>query len=146
MPTDMSKYPKNWKTEIRPMILERAGHKCEFCGLDNYALIMRHPEYDEQHLLYDVENDTHYDETGWAVRMSEMSEAYIDVPYIKVILTIAHIHDPDPMNCDPDNLKALCQRCHNRHDMPMRVENRRKTRLKKKREEIRATGQMEMFG
>jgi 5-methylcytosine-specific restriction endonuclease McrA len=41
-----------------------------------------------------------------------------------VVLTIAHIDDPDPMNCDYDNLKALCQGCHNRHDMPMRVLNR----------------------
>lgn len=28
-----SKYPKNWKTEIRPRILERAGYKCEMCGV-----------------------------------------------------------------------------------------------------------------
>jgi len=29
MPIDYKKYPKNWKTEIRPKILERAGNKCE---------------------------------------------------------------------------------------------------------------------
>lgn len=32
MPCDYRKYSKNWKTEIRPAILERAGHKCERCG------------------------------------------------------------------------------------------------------------------
>ena len=36
MPCDYKKYPKNWKTEIRPSILKRAGNKCEFCGVENY--------------------------------------------------------------------------------------------------------------
>jgi len=29
MPVDYSKYPKDWKTVIRPRILERAQHRCE---------------------------------------------------------------------------------------------------------------------
>lgn len=37
----------------------------------------------------------------------------------KVILTVAHL-DHQPENCDDKNLKAMCQRCHNRYDMPMR--------------------------
>ena len=37
-----------------------------------------------------------------------------------VILTVAHL-DHTPENCDPSNLKALCQRCHNRYDAPMRA-------------------------
>ena len=36
MPVDYSIYPLNWKTEIRPRILERAGNRCEFCGAENY--------------------------------------------------------------------------------------------------------------
>lgn len=36
-----------------------------------------------------------------------------------VVLTVAHL-DHTPENCSDDNLKALCQRCHNRYDMPMR--------------------------
>ncbi len=32
MPIDYSKYPPNWKTEIRPAILKREGNKCKFCG------------------------------------------------------------------------------------------------------------------
>jgi len=46
MPCDYSKYPPNWKTEIRPRILARAGQlivdgkiekqaKCENCGVPN---------------------------------------------------------------------------------------------------------------
>lgn len=35
MAIDYKKYPANWKTEIRPRILERADNKCEWCGAAN---------------------------------------------------------------------------------------------------------------
>ena len=38
---------------------------------------------------------------------------------VKVVLTVAHL-DHMPENCDPQNLRAWCQRCHNRYDAPMR--------------------------
>lgn len=38
MPIDYNKYPPNWKTEIVPRIKSRDGHKCKFCGIDNYAI------------------------------------------------------------------------------------------------------------
>lgn len=34
----------------------------------------------------------------------------------KVVLTVAHVHDPAPENCTPGNLAALCQACHLGHD------------------------------
>ena len=37
----------------------------------------------------------------------------------KVVLTVAHL-DHVPENCGANNLKAMCQRCHNTYDMPMR--------------------------
>ena len=37
----------------------------------------------------------------------------------KVVLTVGHL-DHTPENCDRENLKAWCQRCHNTYDMPMR--------------------------
>lgn len=37
----------------------------------------------------------------------------------KVVLTVAHL-DHTPENCERQNLKAWCQRCHNTYDMPMR--------------------------
>ena len=43
-----------------------------------------------------------------------------------VVLTIAHL-DHDPTNNDPSNLRALCQRCHNRHDARHRAANRSHT-------------------
>jgi hypothetical protein len=41
----------------------------------------------------------------------------------KVVLTVAHL-DHDPENCDPDNLRAWCQRCHNTYDAPHRQAGR----------------------
>lgn len=38
----------------------------------------------------------------------------------RVILTVAHVFDHRPEACSLLNLAALCQRCHNRHDMKER--------------------------
>jgi hypothetical protein len=43
----------------------------------------------------------------------------------RVVLTIAHL-DHDPTNNDPVNLRAWCQRCHNRYDAKFRHANRMK--------------------
>lgn len=50
----------------------------------------------------------------------------------KVVLTVAHLDDPDPSNVADSNLAALCQRCHNRHDAPMRARNAAATRETKR--------------
>lgn len=77
-PENKARYPKNWK-QISLRIRERAGNKCEDCGVANYS-------------------------------MRDGS---------KIVLTVAHL-DHTPENCGDDNLKAWCQRCHNRYDAPMR--------------------------
>jgi len=48
----------------------------------------------------------------------------------KVILTVAHL-DHNPANCDDNNLKALCQRCHLRYDAEQHKINAQITRDKK---------------
>jgi hypothetical protein len=44
MPTDYKKYPRDWKTEIRPAILARAGNCCKICGIKNHAIGYSTPE------------------------------------------------------------------------------------------------------
>lgn len=44
-----------------------------------------------------------------------------------IVITIAHL-DHTPENNDPDNLRAWCQRCHNRYDAPHRRLNAARTR------------------
>ena len=120
MPCDYSKYPDNWKSEIRPMILESAEHCCEFCGVRNYAIGYR----DNQGKFWEEDGSSYIPDHVFDTKKGEPKKA------IKIVLTIAHLADPNPMNCHPCNLAALCQRCHNRYDAPMRKRNSRKTREK----------------
>jgi len=53
-----------------------------------------------------------------------------------VVLTVAHL-DHQPENCDPTNLRAWCQRCHNTYDAAHRAQTRARTR--------RAMQTLEMF-
>lgn len=39
-PENRKRYPGNWK-QIRAHILERAGNRCEFCGIENHTLNAR---------------------------------------------------------------------------------------------------------
>lgn len=54
----------------------------------------------------------------------------------KVVLTVAHL-DHTPEHCHPDNLKAMCQRCHNAYDAPMRAAG-----LKERRRALMAAGDL----
>lgn len=118
MPIDYKQYPSNWKTEIRPAILERAKNCCEFCGVKNHAII---------HRFGKGINDFEYWPEG-----SESDCWTIDgKKSTKIILTIAHL-DHDKLNHDIslDRLKALCQKCHLQYDMAHHVSNRLKNKHK----------------
>ena len=88
--------------EIRKQILERANNRCEFCGVENHSYVMKAGT------------------ANW-----QFPEP------VKVVLTIAHL-DHQPENCDPENLRALCQRCHNKYDAKHRAETRSHTLAMKK--------------
>lgn len=126
MPCDYKRYPSNWHTEIRPRILERARNRCEWCGVENGALGIR------------GHDGTFYAHGDDEARACSSGLAAPDAKVVRIVLTIAHLYNPDPMCCDDDNLAALCQRCHNRLDAPMRAAHRRKTSASNK-------GQMDML-
>jgi ribosomal protein L37AE/L43A len=126
MPIDYKKYPKNWKTEIRPNILQRAENKCEFCNVENHKIIIRGKwngvecYQDENGYIYNAENSEY-------MGGDYLGEVHPTNKLIKVVLTVAHL-DHDINNNDYSNLKALCQRCHNRHDIGFRKVNRKKNK------------------
>jgi len=112
MPIDYRNYPANWKTHIRPAVLVRAGHKCEWCGVSNYARGVRLPD-------------------------GSFVERNHGHGRIRIILTIAHLDGDLAHNDGMDtggpalpleraNPVALCQRCHLRHDHAKRVASRAK--------------------
>ena len=125
-PENRGLYPANWKTEIRPRILARAGDKCERCKAPNGVVICRGEGKDEGTYML-PEGDVFDATTGEHLGLARGSE-YAWARMVRVVLTIAHVHDPNPANCADDNLEALCQRCHNRLDVPMRQANAAQTR------------------
>lgn len=109
------RYPADWP-EISLRIRERAGQKCEWCKAPNGELIDRSRD-GESYML--MGGEVYSASDGEYLGMCKGSEWPSCGKIVKVILTVAHL-DHIPENCADDNLKALCQRCHNRYDMPMR--------------------------
>ena len=110
MPIDYSKYPPNWKSEIVPRILKRAGNSCELCGLSNGVTVSSIPVYVRVNGRYSMRRIWCRD-SGDVRRLSSISCGKETFP--KVVLTIAH-HDHDELNLEvsDDRLMALCQHCH----------------------------------
>src|SRR5690606_29576871 len=122
MPIDYSKYPPNWKSEIRPRIMKRANNTCECDGCD-----FKHLEE-----VWSVKKNGRV--TGWYRSFDEAdsmpktiesrknpktrrNETIPNPKKVKVILTIAHLdHDETNHNVSDDRLMAMCQLCHLRYD------------------------------
>lgn len=106
-PENKGRYPKNWKA-ISAAIRERAGGRCEChgeCGLHRTTPGPRRCV------------ERHGEPAKWANG--------------KVVLTVAHLNH-QPEDCRPENLKAMCQRCHLRYDHDHHQKNAYQTRRKGK--------------
>jgi len=112
MPIDYTKYPPNWKSEIRPRILERENHCCKDCGVKNYSLGVR-------------DNDGSFKEVQ-DVKRGEFIDYYgQSLKVIKIVLTIAHLdHDEENMDVEDERLAALCQKCHLNYDKEEKARRR----------------------
>ena len=117
MPIDKSRYPANWP-KVSRTIRRIAGNRCEWCHVANGAPLPSGRKG-------------------------------------KVVLTVAHLGTPFP-NGQPgdkhdkhdvrrENLAALCQKCHLGYDLEDHVQHARETRQRKKYEEGKKAGQMELF-
>ena len=101
-PENRKRYPKFWRAISDCIRFGRAGGMCECtgeCGIDHGAAWHASEHIGERCAA--VHGEPH------------------PVTESRVVLTVAHL-DHRPENCDPANLKAMCQRCHNRMDAPMR--------------------------
>ncbi len=106
MPIDYIRYPPNWKTEIRPRIMHRAGNTCEVDGCE-----FRHLE-----LVLSTKD-------GGAVKWikatdeNDKNHPGNKLVRVRVILTIAHLdHDENNIEVSDDRLMAMCQLHHLRYD------------------------------
>jgi hypothetical protein len=129
---DKSNYPANWK-DISARIRERADGACEWCGIPNGARIHRLKSDPVQWITA----------ADYHALPFEQQDQYRSVA--RIVLTVAHLDNPDPMDCRDENLAALCQLCHNRLDNPMRVRHARETRIRKKQAAYRDSGQLGLF-
>ena len=131
MPIDYKKYPPNWKTEIRPAILQRANSCCEFCNVKNYSEGFRNKQghfYTTEFVIEELESrglDMFEDELFHCVQKDGK------VKPIKIVLTVAHL-DHNILNNEFSNLKSLCQKCHLDYDKEHHKKNSRETLKKKK--------------
>jgi len=127
-PENKARYPQNWP-EISARIRRRAKRRCECrgeCGVDHH---------EEMAQVYGP--DYAANGRNWPERCCAKQYQPHPSTGSKVVLTVAHL-DHTPENCADSNLKAMCQRCHNRYDMPKRREGMRQ-RAKAR------SGQFELF-
>lgn len=131
-PENKARYPKDWKL-IRDRIVQRAGNKCEFCGVRNGELGGRRKEDGKFFKAYPSEERALRLE--WPKPGDRGTVGDGDISFyariIRIVLTVAHL-DHTPENCADDNLKALCQRCHLKHDHKHHMRNASETRRKSK--------------
>lgn len=116
MPFHRERYPDDWE-EISLAIRQRSGGQCECegeCGLHRTHPGPRRCQ------------ERHGELAKWARG--------------RVVLTVAHLNH-DPQDCRPENLKAMCQRCHLRYDAPHHRHNAALTRRRRKIE----SGQSELI-
>jgi hypothetical protein len=121
MPVDWSRYPKHWP-ELRELVRERDHERCRFCCVPNGARILR--ELADPFRWID-EDDF---DVGIEADGDDYEPTHGDV--VRIVLTVAHL-DHDVAHNGPDNLAALCQRCHLRLDRRQHADSSARTRDRK---------------
>lgn len=143
-PENMSKYPggsirsPEWLA-IRERIKNRAGNRCEECGVDNHALggRLRDGTFLKARPLGEKLTRLEWPKPGeWSWCGDINSGAQLRI--IRIVCTVAHVDGRLDDHSD-DNLRFWCQRCHNRHDAKSRQENATITRHEK-------VGQLDLLG
>ena len=132
MPVDWSRYPADWQ-DVRARILKRAERDipwpfalrvpcCEWCGApDRFYVVRRHD-----------------DPSQWDYDLDPLGRG----GEVFVILTVAHLGTPhadgtpgnkhDKHDVRPENLAALCNRCHLLFDLDDHVRHAAQTRRRKR--------------
>lgn len=98
---NQDRYPKDWPVISLAIKADRAGWRCECLG-----------------------------ECGRNTHDGRCPNRHGQAAYgtgSRVVLTTAHL-DHTPENCDPGNLRAMCQGCHLHYDREHHAETRARTR------------------
>jgi len=117
MPMDKSRYGSNWN-KVSRTIRRIAMNCCEFCGVLNGSPLP----------------------SGRAGKVV-LTVAHLGVDYANGVSSSKH----DKHDVRRENLRALCQACHLRLDLPDHIAHARETRQRKIRESAMMAGQTTMF-
>ena len=130
-PENAKRYPKDWP-EIRARILRRAGNRCEKCDVQNYALGGRTKAgvWLDAWPLGEKLLRIKWPKPGTEATCGTKEHREV-CRIIRIVLTVAHL-DHTPENCDDENLRAWCQRCHLAYDHRHHMANANSTRRKGK--------------
>ena len=116
MPINYKEYHPKWSLISRLIRFKRARNRCELCGLQNGSIGYRDKSGDWHDWVLSVE-------LTYAQHSALCKKRY--GTYLrKIVLTVAHL-DHDKTNNKFWNLKALCQRCHLKHDIKQHIFNRK---------------------
>jgi len=120
-PENKKRYPADWKAISADIRVNRAKNRCEVCGIKNHIVIQR-LRYGKWRQISGQE----WDMVHSRIRNchSSMRESLKYHGFVRIVLTVGHL-DHTPENNDPSNLKAMCQYCHNRHDVMHRAGTRK---------------------
>lgn len=120
-PENKARYPANW-SQISYAIREAAGWKCEWCAVRDAEIGAR--INGEWYAAQPSGSAPHDRPKAGMVSVCRRGDEIIERKTMRIVLTVAHL-DHNPENCHPDNLRALCQQCHNRYDAANRATGRR---------------------
>lgn len=150
MPIRKSDYPPDWDA-ISLEVRTEAGWMCEWCGAPGGKVIRRLGRVEVQELHIGCSMRTQLYRVDWErvfliisapgsnieERVNEMSWKRLRFHGLtKIILSVAHL-DRDSKNNTRENLAALCQRCHLRHDIWQHIANRKYGRLHAKEQQAK---------
>jgi hypothetical protein len=133
LPINYKLYPSDWQ-EIRKRILERDGHCCKTCKVENGVSVFR-GVYEGNEVFQTVDGNIYHTATGELLEQNFNANIYPssgneNQRAIKIVLTVAHLNHDIKDNRD-ENLAALCQLHHLRHDKDQHKKSTRDTRLRK---------------
>lgn len=97
---------------IREHVRERAKDRCENCGIHNYAM----GAWFGDEFIVSINAMLPGDTISWQG---------VKRKAIRIVCTTAHVDPVQLGDHSLDNLRFWCQRCHNRHDAPMRAAGRK---------------------
>jgi hypothetical protein len=127
MPITRALYDPDWEAISDRIRFDRAGGRCESCGVQHGAIGAR-----------DANGQWHDKAELRQAQLAapELAEGYPDMAnreLITIYLQTAH-HDRDPANNGEFNLMALCQACHLAHDRHDNWQRRRRNIVRRQLE------------